>query len=390
MYSEKVIKRILDVGLPRGQSAFLWGARKTGKTTLLKQKFPKSTYYDLLETDLLLRLTKEPYRLREEINALIQEKKLKTPVIIDEVQKAPALLDEVHALIERKKISFILCGSSARKLKKAGTNLLGGRAWGLKLFPLTSLELGNNFDLLTALNRGLLPSHYLTKNFHRSLKAYTNDYLKEEIRDEGLTRNLPAFSRFLEVASLCNGEMINYSNIARDCGVDSKTVAEYYQILNDTMLGTFIEPFKKKKKRDIITSTPKFYLLDTGVVGQMNQRIIQTTKGAEFGRAFEHFILMELLAHRSYRELDYPIEYWRTKTKEEVDFIIDKGRIALEVKGTGRVDLRDLKGLKIFMEEHRPQKAIVVCCEKRLRRTDDNIDIMPWNLFLKKLWSNEL
>ena len=390
MNSNKVIKRSLDIDLPAGQSAFLWGARKTGKTTLLKRHFPDSTYYDLLETDLLMHFTKAPHTLREEIVALLDAGELRQPVIIDEVQKVPKLLDEIHALIEGNGISFILCGSSARKLKRAGTNLLGGRAWSFTLLPFTSRELGGRFDLLHALNRGLIPSHYLGPRPERSLKAYVNDYLKEEIHDEGLTRNLPAFARFLDVAALCNGEMINYTNVGRDCGVDSKTVAEYYHILSDTLLGFFIEPFRKQKRRQIITSTSKFYLFDVGVVGSINRRTLNAEKGHEFGKAFEHLMLMEIRAQRTYSEQDTRVSYWRTKTGEEVDFILDNGRIAIEIKSTERVDRRDLKGLRAFVEEHSPERAIVVCREKRRRKLGDGTEIIPWRTFLSDLWDDKL
>ena len=200
------ISRRLKIELPKGQSAFLWGPRKTGKTTYLDHHFPESTRFDLLETDTFFRFTKEPYLLRQEIQSLRDNHRLRQPVIIDEVQKIPPLLDEIHWMIEKWKISFILCGSSARKLKRSHANLLGGRAWRFELFPLTTDELGKNFDLLQAMNRGLLPSHYLDPNCQRTIKAYIHDYLKEEIKEEGLTRNLPAFARFLDAVPFSCGE----------------------------------------------------------------------------------------------------------------------------------------------------------------------------------------
>lgn len=384
------IERTLKIALPKGQSAFLWGPRKTGKTTYLLQKFPGSKRYDLLETDTFLRLSKEPHLLREEIASLKKKGKLNEPVIIDEVQKIPPLLDEIHLLIERTKTSFILCGSSARKLKRTHANLLGGRAWKFELFPLTTNELGKDFDLLKALNRGLIPSHYLDLNYKRTIKAYINDYLKEEIRDEGLTRNLPAFARFLDAVPFSCGELVNYTNIASDCGVDSKTVAEYYQILVDTLIGVFIEPFRKRKKRSTIVSTPKFYLFDAGIAGGLMKRRIENNKGVEFGNAFENFILMELLAYRSYSEKDYRIEFWRTKDGREVDFVLDGGKVAVEVKGTDKVKADDMKGLNMFAEEHRPEKAFIVCQEPVPRRPASNIEICPWKEFLEALWAGNI
>lgn len=384
------IKRSLKIDLPKGQSTFLWGPRKTGKTTYLLQRFPKSTRYDLLETDTFFRLSKEPYLLRQEIQSLRDKGGLVEPVIIDEVQKIPTLLDEIHWLIEKFKISFVLCGSSARKLKRSHANLLGGRAWKFELFPLTTNELGKDFDILTALNRGLVPSHYLDKNYQRTIKAYISDYLKEEIRDEGLIRNLPAFARFLDAVPFSCGELVNYSNIAHDCGIDSKTVAEYYQILVDTLIGIFIEPFRKRKKRNTITSTPKFYLFDAGIAGGLMKRSIQTNKGTEFGNAFENFILMELLAHRSYTEKDYRIDFWRTKGGKEVDFVLDGGKVAIEVKGTNKIKNDDLKGMISFVEDHKPEKAFVVCQEPVQRKLPSAIEVIPWRAFLEMLWSGEI
>ncbi|MFH1652503.1 MAG: AAA family ATPase [Pseudomonadota bacterium] len=391
MNSELVnIDRTLKIDLPKGQSAFLWGPRKTGKTTYLLQRFPNTTRYDLLETDTFFRLSKEPYLLRQEIQSLIDMGKLKEPVIIDEVQKIPSLLDEIHWLIEKFKISFVLCGSSARKVKRSHANLLGGRAWKFELFPLTTRELGKDFNLLTALNRGMIPSHYLDQNYQRTIKAYINDYLKEEIRDEGLTRNLPAFAKFLDAVPFSCGELVNYTNIASDCGIDSKTVAEYYQILVDTLIGVFIEPFRKRKSRNTIVSTPKFYLFDVGVAGGLMKRVIQTNKGVEFGNAFENFILMELLAYRSYSEKDYRIDFWRTKGGSEVDFVLDGGKISVEVKGPSKIKSADIKGSLSFIEEYKPQKALIVCQEPVPRKLSSNIEIIPWKTFLEMLWNGDV
>jgi len=379
----ETIRRLLKLDLPDRQSAFLWGPRKTGKTTFLKTAFPDSTVYDLLQTDLLLEFTKRPSLLRERLLAA-EPKRLKEPIIIDEVQKVPQLLDEIHGLIENKGLRFILCGSSARKLKRGKANLLGGRAWRYEMRPLISTELGE-LDLLKALNRGMLPAHYLQEEYRKSLRAYVRDYLKEEVFDEGLTRNIPAFSRFFDAVGYSHGELTNYANIARDCGIDAKTVKEYYQILVDTLLGTMIEPYSRRQDRQVISKAGKFYLFDVGVAGAIIQRRIPQEKGEQFGKAFEHFIFMEILAHRSYRELDYDLNFWRTKSGLEVDFILGRGEVAIEVKGSSRIDSSDLRPLKAFIQEYRPAQALVVCNE-RMPRVHEGIRILPWREFLKMLW----
>lgn len=383
------IKRILDLTLPPRQSAFLWGARKTGKSTYLKEKFPDSIIYDFLRTDLFLEIVKKPSLLREWI--LAKDKAiLKQPVILDEVQKIPQLLDEVHWLIENEGLQFVLCGSSSRKLKRGHVNLLGGRAWRYELFPLVSREIGK-VDLLRALNRGLIPLHYLQndRDCKKSLEAYVQDYLREEVFAEGLTRNIPAFSRFFDAFGYTHGEITNYFNIARECGVDSKTVKEYYQILIDTLLAIRVEPFKKRQSRQVITKAPKYYLFDVGVAGYLTKRNIVEEKGIEFGRAFEHFILMEIVAYRSYSGKDFGINFWRTKTGLEVDFVLGQAEVAIEVKGASHIDNKDTHGLNAFIEANSPKKSILVCLEKE-KRIHGKIEIMPWETFLAQLWAGEI
>jgi predicted AAA+ superfamily ATPase len=379
--------RILKIDLPSRQSAFLWGPRKTGKTTYLRDVFPDSLSYDFLKTDLVLEFSKRPSLLREQLLAK-DPARLNAPVILDEVQKVPAVLDEVQWLIENKKLRFILCGSSARKLKRGKANLLGGRAWRYEMFPLVSAELPR-VELLQALNRGMIPDHYFHDSWRKSLDGYVRDYLKEEVFAEGLTRNIPAFARFFDAMGYSHGEMINFSNIARDAGVDSKTVKEYFEILVDTLLGRMVEPFAKRSSRQIITRAPKFFLFDVGVAGAIVKRRIPEARGALFGRAFEHFIFTELVAHSSYRELGYDIRYWRTKSGHEVDFILGDGEVALEVKGSSRVDDREFRALASFRDEYSPKKAIVVCNEGEERKIG-NIRLMPWRLFLAALWAGDI
>ena len=377
------VPRLLKIKLPSNQSAFLWGPRKTGKTTYLKDAFPGSLFFDFLKTDVVLDFTKRPALLREQLLAKEPET-LRAPIILDEVQKVPAILDEVHGLIENHGLRFILCGSSARKLKRGKANLLGGRAWRYEMFPLVSGEL-KDFDLLRALNRGLIPSHYFQENYQKSLAGYIQDYLKEEVFAEGLARNIPGFARFFDAMGYSHGELLNFSNIGRDAGIDAKTVREYFQILEDTLLGRMVEPFKKRTSRQILTKATKFYLFDVGVAGAITKRHITEERGETFGRAFEHFILMELAAHASYRELHYGIRYWRTKAGQEVDFILSDGEVALEVKGTNRVDQRELRSLAVFVEEYSPKAAIVVSNEREERRVG-KIRVMPWRSFLTELW----
>jgi len=386
-----IYTRYLKMKLPKGQSTFLWGARKTGKSHYLAKNFSDSITYNLLETDTYIKLLKRPYLLRQEIKAL-DKKHLLKPIIIDEVQKIPELLDEIHLLIETTPAYFILCGSSARKLKITGANLLGGRAWRYEFYPLVYPEIPN-FDLLKALNYGLIPSHYMSDNWSKTIKAYIGDYLKEEIKAEGLTRNLRAFAEFLDVAAHSNGELMNYSNIAQDCGIDAKTVKEYYQILIDTFLGYMIKPYKNRHKRKDLIATPKFYFFDVGVVNGMTKRIIGSLQGEQAGAAFEQYILMELMAYRGLNDLDFEITFWRTNSGLEVDFILGNAQIAIEVKIGDRVRSKSLHGLTGFIESYKPKRAIIVNhSDKRalIEQKGCKIDVIPWKIFLQMLWNKEI
>lgn len=387
-------KRLLNIKLPKKQSIFLWGARQTGKSLFLNNKYPESLYYDLLDTRQLVKVTHSPHLLREEILAQ-KDKALTQPIIIDEIQKAPNLLNEVHWLIENANAQFILCGSSARKLKTETTNLLGGRAWQYNFYPLVYPEI-LDFDLLRALQHGLIPNHYLADKeyLNEYLQAYVDIYLTDEIRNEGLVRNLQGFSRFLEVAAMCNTEMINASNIARDCHMNRATVQEYFQILVDTLIGYHIYPYHKKIKRDIIASTPKFYFFDVAIANFLAQQSILSLKGMNAGKSFENYIAMELFAERGLNRKRHDIRYWRTKSDLEVDFVLGDAHTAIEVKISTQVHQEDLKGLIAFCQEHPHAKAIVVSqdSQERLLKIDDviEISIMPWKIFLEKLWGGEI
>lgn len=385
-------KRLLKIDLPKNQSAFLWGARKTGKSTYLKQHFPNSIYYDFLKSDEYLRYSKAPYKLREELLALkLNNSQRIHHVIIDEVQKVPQILDEVQWLIENANASFILCGSSARKLKRTGANLLGGRAWKYHFFPLVYSEI-TDFDLLKILNQGCIPAHYLTKNIKKTLKSYIEDYLVHEIKVEGLVRNLPAFARFFDIMPFSNGEIINFTNIAREVGIDAKTVKEYFYILEDTLLGYFIYPYNKKVKRELIISQPKFYLFDVGLYTYLSKNNCEAIEGAQAGKVLENYILQEIVAYNSMMDRENKINYWRTKTGLEVDFLIEE-KFAIEVKVSNHIHPSHLNGLKALNEELSIDKSIIVCMEpkERLIQIKDNyIRIMPVELFLKELWQGNI
>ncbi|MFA4891518.1 MAG: DUF4143 domain-containing protein [Candidatus Gracilibacteria bacterium] len=365
------------------ESCFLWGARQTGKSTLLKTMFPDAPYYDLLLSGEFIRLNRRPELLREELLARPQ----KGSVIIDEVQKIPRLLDEIQWLIVNKNISFILCGSSARKLKRGGGNLLGGRALKYELYPLVSKEIGN-FDLHRAINNGLLPRHYLAENSKKLCQAYVDNYLKEEISAEALTRNLQAFSRFLETAAFSNGEIINYTNIATETGVSSVTIKEYFGILQDTLIAYFIPSYRSRPKRRVIHA-PKFYFFDVGIANFLLRRGEIVPQSENFGRALEHFVLQELIAHSHYSGKDYKISYWRSVSGFEVDFILGDHEIAIEVKGSLEVQPRHLKGLKAFSEEYHTKRSIVVSLDSRPRLIS-KIEIIPIHDFLKELWEGKI
>ena len=384
---QKLVDRFLSLNLPPGKSAFLWGPRKTGKSTLLKKRYPHSLYYDFLQTDLVLRYTSKPSLFREELMALSREKK-SVPIIVDEIQKVPKVLDEIHWLIENENLAFVLSGSSPRKLKRGAANLLGGRAWRFELFPFIYTELEDP-EILRILNRGCIPSHYLSNRYKKSHQGYVEDYLKEEILNEGLTRNFPAFTRFFDALQYSHGELLNYSKIASDCAIDSKTVKGYFEILVDTLLGTILLPYNRSPGREVIRKAPKFYLFDVGLAGYISNRNLQEEEGIAFGKALEHYMLMELLAYLSYHDLNLPIWFWRSKTGLEVDFVIGDAKIAIEVKGTKSIRGRDLRAIKTFQSDHHPDQAIVVCNEATPRQAGA-ILILPWKTFLERLWNNSL
>jgi predicted AAA+ superfamily ATPase len=317
--------RRLSLDDENNDSIFLWGARQVGKTTLLEQLYPKARYYDLLQAKEFERFLRRPSLLSEELETM----KAGDLVIIDEIQKVPQLLDEIHALIHKKKIRFILSGSSPRKLIRSGANLLGGRALKKILFPLVSSEIPD-FNLVKAVNNGLIPRHYMINNPWERFRAYIGVYLNEEIREEALSRNLKSFSRFLEVAAMSNGEMVVYKNIAQDCGIDHRTVKDYFEILIDTLIGYLITGFTATIKRSAIMA-PKFYFFDVGIANYLLNRKNLLPGTDSFGHSFEHLIIQEIIAYLGYSQSCESLTYCRTSSGYEVDSIIGNGRIAIEI-----------------------------------------------------------
>lgn len=365
------------------ESIFLFGARQTGKTTFLLDKYPDAIFVDLLETDLLDRYRKKPALLRE----AYQNQPEGSLIIIDEIQQVPELLNEVHWLITRKHLRFILCGSSARKLRRKGVNTLGGRAIPYFMYPLVSAEIPD-FDLDRAVRNGMLPRHYLKKDATSLLKAYVGVYLKEEIQAESLVRNLANFSRFLEIAAITDGEMVNYQNIASDCGVSANTVKEYFQILEDSLLGFTVPAYTKQKKRRLVQS-PRFYLFDVGVTNYLLGRTKLLPGTPEYGHAFEHLIMQEIVAYLGYSNSAAKLSYWRTYTQIEVDAVLGDAQVAIEIKSAVEVQNKHLKGLKVFKEEH-PEARLIIVSQDRISRISQGIEHLYASDFLKKLWNDEI
>lgn len=376
------LKRILDLPcLLKKKSFFLFGPRATGKSTLIADSFHSDNMLmiNLLRSDYYLRLNNAPHQLEEMIAAHVKP----DLVVIDEVQRIPQLLNEVHRLIEEQQLTFLLTGSSARTLKKQGINLLAGRAWQAHLFPLTSYEIPS-FDLMRYLRYGGLPSVYLSDYPEEELRAYVHTYLREEIQAESFIRKMPAFTRFLEVAALSSGKMLNFSEIASDTGVPMSTIREYYHLLEDTFIGFIVPGWTKSIKRKAIAKA-KFYLFDIGVKNTLAQITELTPKTDLFGQAFEHFIAMELRAWLDYCRLNKTLSYWCSTHGAEVDFIIGD-EMAIEVKTTNQIHDKHLKNLNLLLEEGICKKYIIISFDP-IDRKKGAIDIWHWTTFLNRLWS---
>lgn len=377
----RIQRRLNLPNLLNSKSYFLFGPRQTGKTSLLRVSLPDAIYINLLELDTYADLSARPHLLRERI----QDNK--RSVVIDEIQKIPSLLDEVHNLIESKGVRFLLTGSSARALRKRGTNLLGGRARSRHLHPFSSIELGSEFNLRQALATGLLPGIYFSDDRQADLKSYVGDYLREEIVSEGAVRNVPVFSRFLYVAGHCHGKLINYEKVANDSRTAASTVRSYFQILRDTLIGYNLEPWRRGSKRKEV-ATNKFYFFDNGIAQHLQNRKEVALGTPEFGEAFEAYIFHELKTFIDYEEPSLELHFWRTSTGLEVDFILGN-EIAIEVKASSLVPHSELKGLRAIKEESPAISKFIVVSLEPTPRTVDGIEILPYQEFLSRLWDGQ-
>jgi len=376
MDSGTVVPRLLDLEkLLSQKSHFLFGPRQTGKTFLIRQTLKAARVYDLLDSSVYLTLSRNPGRIAEELDP---HDRL---VVIDEIQRIPELLNEVHRLIEERGVRFLLTGSSARKLRRGGVNLLGGRARTRYLHPLTSRELGGHFDLKRVVRNGLLPAIYFSDDPHEDLKAYAGTYLQQEIVAEGAVRNIPAFSRFLRIAALCNSSIVNFTNVANDAQVARTTVYEYFEILKDTLIIRELAAWRKSKKRKPLASS-KYYFFDAGVTAALQEREFRLGT-PEFGEAFETYIMHELTCYRDYVSGE-PLSYWRSTSGFEVDFIIGD-HTAVEVKAKATIASSDLKSLNALAEENKLKRYLCVSLETRRRRVGE-VTILPYLEFLDSLW----
>ncbi len=385
----QIVQRVLALPDLAKHSVFLWGPRRTGKTYWIRQHLDGAPVIDLLQTDVFAEYASRPALLRERFS-VPESTKRRGPIVIDEVQKLPALLDEVHWLIEHRKLTFLLTGSSARKLRRGHANLLAGRARRREMRPLCFPEI-HRLDLERIVVSGLLPPHFLSDDPSDDIRSYVNDYLKEEIVSEGLAVRLPAFTDFLRVAAITSSELLNYTNVAREVGVSAKVVHGYFDLLEDTMLGFRVAPWTKSPNRRMI-QTPKFYLFDLGIANHLARR--RPVPGTpEFGKSVEHLVLMELQAYRSYRSQDLEIRYWRTSTGQEVDFVLNDREAAIEVKGSARVADAALKSLGAFGDDGPVRQRIVVCLERQPREVCDRhgrIRLLPIREFLEELWAGRI
>lgn len=370
------IPRVLNLEhLVEKKSHFLLGPRQTGKSFLITQSFRSARVYDLLDTSVYLAFSQRPQRLAEELTPIDRL------VVIDEIQRIPGLLNEVHRLIEQRGIRFLLTGSSARKLRQGGINLLGGRARTKYLHPLTQGELGQHFDLSKFISRGGLPSIYFSDDPRADLVAYTGSYLQQEIVAEGATRNISAFSRFLKVAAYCNATIINFTNVATDAQVPRTTIYEYFEILKDTLILHELPAWRETRQRKPLASS-KYYFFDIGVVAALQER--QYRRGTpEYGQAVETYLFHELKSYVDYVSGE-TLAFWKSKSGFEVDFILGD-HTAIELKASENVGPNDLKSLKALAEERKLKRYLCVSLETR-RRQMGEVTILPIHEFVKALW----
>jgi len=375
------IKRFLNPSeLLQSKSFFLLGPRQTGKSWCIRNQLEGAKVYNLLKSEDFTRLARSPSLLREEL------REGEKYVVIDEIQKLPELLDEVQFLIDERNLHFLLTGSSARKLRSKNVNLLGSRARIRNFHTLSWIELGEHFDLRRALSFGLLPSIYLSEAPREDLLSYAGTYLREEIAAEGVAKNVPAFSRFLEIAALQQAQLLNYTNVANDSQVAVSTVRAYYQILEDTLLGTQLLPWKHSTKRKAI-STAKFYFFDIGLARFLQGRSVLERNTAEFGEAFESYVYHELRTYIDYTPDGLlPLTFWRSTSGMEVDFILGD-QTAIEVKSSSNITNTMLKGLRALSDERAFKHKLVVSPDTIRRSTPDGIVVLPYQEFLTELWA---
>lgn len=372
-------KRIIDLARRFSSgSAFLFGPRQVGKSTLLRELYPTCTTINLLKSEEFLSLSGDPTRLR----GIAQPGAI---TVIDEIQRIPELLNEVHYLIEERRARFLMTGSSARKLRRGGVNLLGGRAQTFRLHPLSLIELGEEFDLDKALHRGMLPSVWLSDDPDRMLASYASDYLEQEIIAEAAVRNIASFRRFLTFAALLSGKQVNYTKFSSDAQVKLTTLREHMEILVDSLVATRVEPWRKGRKRKAVASE-KLYLFDTGVARVLQERKSYPPLSEEYGQAFESLLFHELRCFTDYVSGE-KITYWRTTTGLEVDFILGD-RLAVEAKSSHTISDSDLRGLRAIASEAAFQARVLVCKEPFPRKTEDGIYIVPLGEFVRRLWGD--
>lgn len=391
------IQRLLT--LSKRHSVLLFGARGTGKSTLLQQLFPVEQVkrFDLLEAETEMRLSQNPDELRNIVYALPEDI---THVIIDEVQKIPKLLDIIHLLIEekastRKKKIFIITGSSARKLKRGCANLLAGRAFEYHLFPFSFIELGEKFDLSEALNYGLLPMVYELRDSkedkEKFLITYAHTYLQQEIIAEQVVRNLNPFRRFLEVSAQCNGKIINYSNIALDVGASEITVKQYFEILEDTLIGFFLEPFQHSFRKRL-SMKPKFYYFDIGVARALARllSVFVVPENSYYGEVFEHHVILECWKLAKYFKPEYRLSYLQTKDGVEVDLVIDRPGdkyLFIEIKSTNNVKKEQLSTFQRLVTDFGECEAVCFSRDSHAKQLNE-IRVFPWQEGIKKFFMN--
>ncbi len=376
-------KRIFDIESKLDEGMFLFGARQTGKSTLLRERFNGAIYYDLLNPSVRKAFKRNPNALWE----ALQDKPAGTLVIVDEIQKVTELLDVGQSRMVERGRFFILSGSSSRKLKRSGANTLGGRAIPETLYPLVWPEV-TDFQIDRAVQNGMIPRHYMVEDATKRLSGYVKVYLDEEIREEGEVRELDAFERFMEVAAISDGEMLNYSNIAADWGVAAKTVKSYFQILYDTLIGYEIPAFRKEIKRKVVQA-PRFYYFDVGLANYLMGRHSLKRGTDDYGHAFEHYVTQEIVAYKGYNDKREAISYWHTYDQKEVDVVIGDAKVAIEIKSTEHVETKHKKGLKAFREEHPDCRLLLVSLDPITRKSGDSELIYVLD-FLKMLWNGEI